>query len=77
MIADSYSGLVLTNGQKNSLTDKLNNALGSVQAGQNKQAINQLQAFINSVETYLKNGRISDQTATTLTVPANAIITSL
>jgi len=77
MIADPYSGLVLTNGQKSSLTDKLNNVLGSVQAGQNKQATNQLQAFINSVETYLKSGKISDQTATTLTVAANAIITSL
>lgn len=77
MIADPYSGLVLTDGQKNGLTDKLNNALGSILAGQNKQAINQLQAFINSVDTFLKNGKISDQTATTLTVAANAIITSL
>ena len=77
LIANPYSGLILTAGQASSLTDKLNNVLTSVQAGQNKRAINQLQSFINSVQTYLKNGRISAQTATTLTVAANAIITSL
>ena len=77
LIANPYSGLVLTAGQANSLTDKLNNALASIQAGQNKQAINQLQAFINAVQTYLKTGKIDTPTATTLTVAANAIITSL
>jgi hypothetical protein len=77
LISDPYSGLVLTSGQINSLTNKLNNVLTSVQTGQNKQAMNQLQAFINSVQTDLKTGKISVQTATTLTVAANAIITSL
>jgi hypothetical protein len=77
LISNPLSGLVLTTGQTNSLTDKLNNALTSILAGQNKQAINQLQAFINSVQTDLKTGKISAPTATTLTVAANAIITSL
>jgi len=77
LIADPYSGLVLTAGQTNSLTDKLNNVLTSIQTGQNKQAINQLQAFVSSVQTALKNGKIGEPTATTLTVAANAIITSL
>jgi hypothetical protein len=77
LISNPYSGLILTPGQKNSLTDKLNNVLTSILAGQNKQAINQLQAFINSVQGYLKTGKIGSQTATTLTVAANAIITSL
>jgi len=77
LIADPLSGLVLTAGQASSLTDKLNNALASINAGQNKQAINQLQAFVNSVQTYLKAGKMSAQTASTLTVAANAIITSL
>ena len=69
--------LQLTTGQSSSLTDKLLNALASIQAGQNKQAINQLNAFISSVQTYLKNGKMSAQTATTLTNAANAIIAQL
>jgi len=77
LINNPYSGLVLTQGQTNSLTDKLNNALTSLLAGQNKQAINQLNSFVNSVQTYLKNGKISAQDANTLIVAATAIITSL
>jgi hypothetical protein len=77
LISNPLSGLVLTTGQASSLTDKLNSALTSVLAGQNKQAINQLNAFINSVNISLKNSKMSPQTATTLTVAANAIITSL
>lgn len=77
LISNPLSGLVLTTGQATSLTDKLNNALTSILAGQNKQAINQLNAFVNSVQTDLKNGKISAATAATLTVAANAIITSL
>ena len=77
LIADPLSGLVLTSGQSSNLTDKLNNALASIQSGLNKQAINQLQAFISSVQTALKNGKMDAQTAGTLTVAANAIITSL
>src|SRR5262249_39981529 len=77
LISDPYSGLILTTGQINSLTDKLNNVLTSIQTGQNKQAINQLEAFVNSVQASLKTEKISAETATTLTVAANAIITSL
>jgi hypothetical protein len=77
LIANPFSGLVLTNGQASSLTDKLNNALTSLQSGQTKQAINQLQSFVNSVQTYLKNGKISPQNASTLTLAANTIIASL
>jgi hypothetical protein len=77
LIANPLSGLVLTTGQANNLTDKLVNALNSIQAGQTKQAINQLQAFINSVQASLKTGKISDPTANTLIVAANAIIASL
>ena len=69
--------LQLTTGQSSSLTDKLLNALASIQARQNKQAKNQLNAFINSVQTYLKTGKISLQTATTLTRAATAIIALL
>ena len=69
--------LGLTSGQVSSLTDKLNNALASIQAGLNKQAINQLNAFINSVQSSLKTGKMSAQTATTLLDAANAIIATL
>jgi hypothetical protein len=44
LISDPYSGLILTSGQINSLTDKLNNVLTSIQTGQNKQAINHVVA---------------------------------
>jgi hypothetical protein len=69
--------LNLTPGQVSSLTDKLNSALASIQAGLNKQAINQLSAFVSAVQTYQKNGKMSAQTATTLVTAANAIIAML
>lgn len=67
----------LTSGQVSNLTDKLNNAQASIQAGLNKQAINQLNAFINSVQSSLKTGKISAQTGKTLIDAANAIIALL
>jgi len=69
--------LNLTSGQVSNLTDKLNNAQASIQAGLNKQAINQLNAFINSVQSSLKTGKISTQTGKTLIDAANAIIALL
>jgi hypothetical protein len=75
VVSDPLLGL--TSGQISSLTDKLNNALASIQAGLNKQAINQLQSFINSVQSSQKTGKISAQTANTLIAAANAIIAML
>jgi len=69
--------LGLTSGQASSLTDKLNNTLASIQAGLNKQAINQLSAFISSVQSSQKTGKMSTQTATTLITAAQAIIALL
>ena len=69
--------LGLTGGQVSSLTDKLNNVLVSIQGGLNKQAINQLTAFINSVVSSEKTGKMSAQTANTLVAAANAIIALL
>ena len=77
LMSNPSSGLGLTTGQSNSLTDKLNNVLASIQAGLNDQAINQLQAFINSVQSSQKTGKISAQTASTLIAAANAIIAML
>lgn len=75
MVANPLLGL--SNGQISSLNDKLNNALISINANQNKQAINQLNAFISSVQTTVKTGKMSTQTANTLTNAANAIIQML
>jgi len=69
--------LGLSAGQINSLTDKLTNVQLSTQQGLNGQAINQLGAFINSVQSWVKTGKISAQTAATLIAAANAIIAAL
>jgi len=69
--------LALSSGQVASLTDKLNNALASIQAGQNKQATKQLKAFISAVESARKNFKISTQTADVLVAEANAIVAML
>jgi FIMAH domain len=43
----------------------------------NKQAINQLKSFINSVESSVKNGKMSGLAGTTLINAANAILALL
>ena len=48
-----------------------------IQTGQNKQAINQLTAFISAVQTQWKIGKVSSATAATLIDAANAIIATL
>lgn len=75
VVADPLLGL--TDGQVNSLTDKLDNALASIEAGLSKQATNQLKAFINSVQSSVKNGKMSAPNGTTLINAANAIIALL
>jgi hypothetical protein len=59
------------------LTDKLNNALASIQAGLDKQAINQLNAFISSVQSSVKTGKMSIPAGNTLINDAEAIIAAL
>lgn len=75
VVSDPNTGL--TAGQVNSLTDKLNNALASVNAGLFKQASNQLKAFISAVATNVKNGKMDSTTGATLTAAANAVIALL
>lgn len=70
----SDPNLSLSNGQIASLTDKLQNAQDSIQQGLNKQAGNQLASFINSVQSLLRSGKLSAQTAATLIARANAIM---
>ncbi len=73
----SNPSLQLTSGQIASLTDKLNNALLSIQQGLNNQAINQLNSFINSVTSSVKTGKMSQTTGNTLITAAQAIIAML
>lgn len=73
----SSASLGLTSGQISSLTDKLNNAILSIQQGLNGQAINQLSAFINSVQSSVKTGKITTQAGAALTSAAQAIIATL
>ncbi len=60
--------------KEQSLTDKLNKVLASIDAGLFKQASNQLNAFINEVEAAQKNGKMAAATAAALIAAANAII---
>ncbi|MGH9238165.1 MAG: FIMAH domain-containing protein [Vicinamibacterales bacterium] len=69
--------LELTSGQSNSLIDKFTNVLASIAQGANKQAINQLNALVSSVESWLKSGKVSSETASTLITAANAISAAL
>jgi hypothetical protein len=69
--------LNLTNGQVSSFRDKLIKSLASIEAGLNKQAINQLNAFINSVTSEVKKGKLSPTLGTQLIDAAEAIIASL
>jgi hypothetical protein len=73
----SDPSLGLTEGQVNSLTGKLNSVLGSIQAGLNKQATNQLNAFVKSVSAAMKTNHMSIETGTTLIDQATAIIAML
>jgi hypothetical protein len=66
---------LLTSGQVSSLSDKLLNALASIQAGQYKQAVNQLQAFIATVRNQVKTGKVNTATGAVLVAAASTIIT--
>ena len=69
--------LQLSQGQVNSFSDKLSNVLASVNAGLNKQAINQLKAFITAVQNEVKKGKLSATTGALLIDEANGIIAQL
>jgi hypothetical protein len=69
--------LGLNTGQMNSLLDKLSDAQASVLAGQYKQAVNQLNALLQSVASSVKTHKISAQTGAMLTGAASAILTLL
>lgn len=75
VVVDPDTGL--TTGQVNSLSDKLNNALASIEAGLSKQAIKQLDAFIAAVATQVKTGKMNTATGQVLVDSATAVIAAL
>lgn len=75
VVFDPATGL--TGGQVSSLSDKLINALASIDAGQTKQAINQLNSFVSSVQVAVKTGKLDSGTGAALTAAANEIIAVL
>ena len=75
VVFDPATGL--TTGQVNSLADKLTNALASINAGLVKQALNQLNSFISSVQVAVKTGKLSSGTGAALIAEANGIISLL
>lgn len=74
-LSDAAYGLTL--GQVNSLGDKLTNATVSIQQGLFKQAVNQLNAFVNAVQVAVANGKMSVSAGSALVAGANAIIATL
>jgi hypothetical protein len=63
----------LPKGTENSLTNKLQNALQSIEKGQQNAAINQLKAFINEAQAQ-KNKKLTNVQADTLISEAQKII---
>jgi len=73
----SVEALGLNNGNTNSLVSKLENAIKSIDNGNDKAAGNQLKAFTNQVRALVKAKKISSEDGNSLIASANAIISSL
>lgn len=68
---------VVSNGNANALTSKLENALAQVNAGNPTPAANQVNAVVNQVEAFRKSGKLSDDQADDLIEQLEALLTSL
>jgi len=66
----------LPNGTENSLTSKLQNAIQSLENGQQNAAINKLNAFINEVKAQ-RNKKLTNAQADTLITEAQRIINAI
>jgi len=75
MVANPSLGL--TSGQVSSLSTKLTDIAGSIQAGQNNAALNELNAFVNQVQAAVRNGKMDTATGNMLIAAANAMIAAL
>jgi PKD repeat protein len=67
----------LTQGEKNSLIAKLQNAAAAAQRGDNNAASNELDAFLNELQAYVSTGKVSAGAAATLRSAVNAVRGSL
>ena len=66
----------LPKGTENSLTSKLQNAIQSLENGQQNAAINKLNAFINEVKAQ-RNKKLTNGQTDTLTSEAQRIINTI
>ena len=76
-LATQINALNLTDGEKNSLTAKLDAAYKSAGKGDANAAVGQLRAFINEVAALARSGRITSAVADVLKSAAQTIITGL
>jgi hypothetical protein len=67
---------ILSSGNGNALTVKLDHAQASLNAGNVKEGVNQLSAFINQVNAFKKSGKLTAAQAQLLLDAANAAIIS-
>jgi predicted outer membrane repeat protein len=79
-IADQVNSLVsgasLSSGNGTALTTKLNSGIASLNGGKTTAGINQLNAFINQVTAFQKNGKLTSDQAQALISAANLAITA-
>jgi hypothetical protein len=71
------SSNILSQGNANSLSKKLDTALTSLNGGNQQAACGQLAAFINEVNANVKSGKLTQQQAQPLIDAANAVRTQL
>ncbi len=77
VLSNTLGDYGLSEGQLNSLTDKLTSAYVSIQQGRNKQATNQLDAALSSIFAWVKTGNINAATGATLSATIRAIIAAV
>src|SRR5439155_20946120 len=74
---DSVNGLVsqgvVSQGNGNALTTKLQAAISSLNKGDTTAACNQLKAFVNQVQAFINNGQLTQAQGQALINSANAI----
>ena len=66
----------LNGGNTNALSSKLNHAINSISQGKINVGVNQIEAFINPVNTLVNSGKLTQSEADDLIAAANAAIVS-
>jgi hypothetical protein len=75
-LIENIKTLSLPKGTENSLTSKLQNAIQSLDNGQQNAAVNKLNAFINEVQAQ-RNKKLTNEQASTLITEAQRIINAI